>query len=204
MQNTVIWNIVPTNQPTVLRNCPKCGIHSEYVCSGNFRVNANQSLLDVWLIYQCKKCNNTWNMEILSRVPASSIDKELYSKFLSNDADLARKYAFDIGLHTKNKSVLSYDNISYEIMEEIISGDEKSNDAVSNASARNNLLKQNATIQILSEYPLDIRLDRILSLQFGISREQVKKLGKSGRIIGDGAKDITKAKIKNNMLITIT
>jgi hypothetical protein len=188
MQNTYIWKVIPSNQPTVIRNCPKCGNHSEYESSQNFRVNANQNLIDVWLIYQCEKCKSTWNMEILSRMNSGEIDKNLYLKFLENDQKLARQYAFDIAVHTKNRSNLSFENITYDII-----GSE-----ISFIGQNDNFL-----IEFVCEYPLDIRLDRILSRQLGISREQIKKLGKSGEISGEGIKDIAKVKIRNGMVISI-
>lgn len=188
MQNTYIWNIIPTTPPTVLRSCPRCKCSCEYESSGNFRVNANQNHIDVWLIYQCKKCNYTWNMEILSRVNPNTIEKELYQKLLRNDKELARRYAFDVAAHGRNKSVLCYDKISYDIIGNNIPISE---------------LKEAVRIKLVCDYPLDIRLDKIISKQLGISREQVKRLGSSGSISGDNIKDIGKAKVKNGMLLSI-
>ena len=116
MQNTYIWRVIPSNQPVVIRNCPKCGSHCEYESTGNFRVNANQNNIDIWLIYQCNKCKSTWNMEILSRINSNSIDKELYIKYQKNDQELARNYAFDIVTHNRNKSKLCYENITYDVL----------------------------------------------------------------------------------------
>jgi hypothetical protein len=188
MQNTYIWKVIPSNQPTVIRYCPKCGSLSEYESSQNFRVNANQNLIDIWLIYQCEKCKSTWNMEILSRMNSGVIEKDLYLKFLKNDQELARQYAFDIAVHTKNRSNLSFANIIYDIIGSKISLTSQ---------------KENFLIEFACEYPLDIRLDRILSRQLGISREQIKKLGKAGKISGEGNKDITKVKLRNGMVISI-
>jgi hypothetical protein len=125
-------------------------------------------------------------MDILSRINSGAIEKELYLKFLKNDLELARQYAFDIAVHTNNRSTLSYENINYDILGNkvpIISQDEC------------------FQIELLCEYPLDIRLDKILSRQLGISREQIKKLGSAGKIYCTEIKDITKAKIKNGMVI---
>lgn len=186
MQKTKRWNVVPMTGPTVIRNCPKCGNNSEYVSSNNFRVNANQNYLDVWLIYQCNKCKSTWNMEILSRVNPKSIPKDLYSKFLSNDIELAMKYAFDVGIHGKNKVDLSYRNISY-----VIKGEELGLDELINSER----------VEISCDYPLDIRMDKILSSKLGVSREKIKKMCNTGYIIGDGIKNISKEKVKNGMLL---
>jgi hypothetical protein len=188
MQNTnkYQWKVVPSNQPTVIRSCPKCGGHSEYENSGNFRVNANQSQIDVWLIYQCKKCKNTWNMEILSRVHSGSIEKELYLKFLNNDSDLARQYAFDTVAHSRNHSVLNFENMNFDIVGDCFSPSQ---------------LKEELLVELVCEHPMDIRLDKILCRQLGLPRVQIKKMSNEGRITGDGIKDITKARVRNGLKI---
>lgn len=186
MLNTYTWKVVPSSQPVVVRSCPKCGGHSEFESSGNFRVNANKNHLDVWMIYQCRKCKSTWNMEILSRVNPNSIDKELYLKFLRNDKELAKQYAFDISLHNSNGSDINYAHLPYDIIPEagILPSP-----------------KESFQLELVCEYPLDIRLDKLLSLKLNISREKVRKMCKAGQITGKGIKDIGKAKLKSNLLI---
>lgn len=188
MQNTYQWRIIPQNLPTVLKNCEKCGNHSEFECSQNFRINANQSNIDIWLIYQCKKCKTTWNMEIESRIHAGTIDKELYSKYLQNDHALAEQYAFDVSAHNRNKSELNYDNISYSVIGENV-----------------NLYQTSETVHIkfVCDVPMEVRVDKILSNKLGVSREIIKKMIREGSILGEGIKDIAKAKAKNGMIITI-
>lgn len=188
MKNIYVWKVTPSETPSVIRSCPKCGNNSEYECSGNFRVNANQSRIDVWLIYQCKKCKSTWNMEILSRVNRKTIEKELYQKFLNNNLELAKQYAFDAATHRKNKSVPQYDNIHYEI-----TGDELSLVGLSDE----------VLMRLSCDYPLDIRLDKIISQKLGISREHLKKMILSGRISSDQIQDIGRARLKDGMLLHI-
>ena len=182
------WRLVPAGLPTVLRYCTKCGNESEFACSGNFRVNANQNNIDIWLIYQCQSCNTTWNMEILSRISSGRIDKELYHKCINNDRELAARYAFDTVLHSKNKSTLFYDNMTYDIL-----GDIPELSAV----------RGEITIEITSDYPVDIRLDRILGRQLGISRESIKRMTKNGSLYAEGIKDISKAKLKTGIMLHI-
>jgi len=188
MLKNIVWTIVPQSLPTVLRNCPKCGNSSEFENSGNFRVNANQNNIDVWLIYQCRKCKTTWNMDILSRVHSSTISKERYIKFMKNDSELAARYAFDAVIHSKNKSVLNYENISYQIFGEDIVPKE---------------ISDSIYIELKCDYPIEIRVDKIISKKLGVSRELIKELCKQGKIIGEGIKDIGKAKVKNGMVIVI-
>lgn len=188
MNNTYHWEITPTSWPVVIRSCPKCGHSSEYECSGNFRVNANHSAIDVWLIYQCNKCNSTWNMEIISRTNVKSIDKELYHKFLSNDKELAGYYAFDSATLSRNKAVINYDNINYDVTGDVIVYHK---------------LTQICQLDILCPFPFPLRLDRLLVKQLGLSREQIKQLSGIGKIINTTGKDITKTKMKNNLRLIL-
>lgn len=116
----------------------------------------------------------------------NQISKDLYLRFLANDPELARQYAFDAVCHSRNKSSLSYDHVEYEVSECLIPQE---------------ILTTGFRLELLCDYSLDIRLDRLLGRQFAVSREQIKKLGKSGKIKGEGLKDIGKAKLKNGTIL---
>ncbi|TGQ24417.1 DUF1062 domain-containing protein, partial [Mesorhizobium sp. M4B.F.Ca.ET.214.01.1.1] len=58
------WTIAPEIAPRPLINCNRCGGVKAYRCSGKFRVNANGKRIDVWLIYRCADCDNSWNFGI--------------------------------------------------------------------------------------------------------------------------------------------
>lgn len=79
----------------VYHRCAGCGGKREFINSGRFRVNANGNLLDVWLIFRCKKCKHTWNLAIYERVKLSRLAPGEYERFLENDPALARKYGND-------------------------------------------------------------------------------------------------------------
>lgn len=100
------WDVQRCNLPAVLRYCKKCKKKSEYICSGEFRVNAQKKALDIWLIYKCVHCNTTWNSTIYSRVSAQKLGAALLEKFHSNDKNLAAKYAMDISLLQRNGATL--------------------------------------------------------------------------------------------------
>ncbi|TGV94053.1 DUF1062 domain-containing protein, partial [Mesorhizobium sp. M2D.F.Ca.ET.145.01.1.1] len=61
------WTIAPKIAPRPLINCNRCGGVKAYRCSGKFRVNANGKRIDVWLIYRCVDCDNSWNFGIFER-----------------------------------------------------------------------------------------------------------------------------------------
>ena len=87
---------------TVIHRCRGCGKKMPFVSTRRFRVNANKNKLDVWLIYQCRKCRHTLNIPIYARVPPQKIPKELYEGFLANDEALACQYGADAALFKRN------------------------------------------------------------------------------------------------------
>ncbi len=188
MHNTYKWEIVPSTLPTIIRNCPKCGSSSVYECSNNFRVNANHNYIDVWLIYQCNKCNNTFNLDIFSRTFVKAIKKDLYQSFLANDKELAKYYAFDIATLVKNKVTVSYEQVSYEVR-----GD----------NLANRDLTSTCQVDILCPYPFELRLDRLLVRQLGLSRQQIKALIAEGNITSPNRIINTNQKIKNRLQLII-
>lgn len=172
------WVIKPKTTPIIIRNCSKCGPSSKFICSGNFRINANGKNMDVWLIYKCSKCDTTWNMEILSRVKPQQIDPLLYQSFAKNDFEAAMQYAFNQNVMNRNKAVVSYEEVSYIV--------EKSN-----------LNDPNYALEIVSQYDFGLRLDKLLGEELGLSRTKIKELFEMSRIISDEMKLTAKSKIKD-------
>ena len=82
----------------IIHKCGHCGRKMTFVSTRRFRVNANKNKLDVWLIYQCKKCKHTLTIPIYERVSPQKIPKELYEGFLANDEELAVHYGSDAAL----------------------------------------------------------------------------------------------------------
>lgn len=91
----IVWNIVPTALPEVVRHCSKCGDEGAFACSGKFRVNAQRRSLDIWLIYRCRACDTTWNARVYQHISPQSLSGDLLRRFTENDENLAREYALD-------------------------------------------------------------------------------------------------------------
>ena len=90
----------------VFHRCGGCGKKQEFVNSGRFRVNANGNIVDVWLIYRCKKCKHSWNLTIYERTKPKKIPMDLYELFLCNDEDTACQYGNNIEFLRKNNAEL--------------------------------------------------------------------------------------------------
>lgn len=188
MLNVIKWKVISKSDPCVQKNCSKCGGNAWFKNSNKFRVNANQSRLDVWLIYQCTKCKTTWNMEILSRVNPKEIPKDQYQKFLNNDKSLASFYACNAEIHKRYGVKLDYEGAGYSVEGEKL-----------DLSA----LQNKVMIEIECDKPIDIRVDKLLSMQLGLSREKIKSLIKQGVLCSQGESKLWHAKPGNKLCIDV-
>lgn len=180
------WDIIPDNKPKVIRNCPKCGKRTLFLNTEKFRVNANKNLIDIWLIYQCSKCKSTWNMTLYERIKPRDINHEVYEKFLANDKELVDIYGFDISLHNRNKAELLWDSIGYHVNSQELEFSEKENEQ---------------EIKISCKYPIQLRVDKLLSQQLNVSRSQIKKFYQNGLIYSLQEEKLLNSKVKDGMKI---
>lgn len=156
--------IVPEQSFAVLRSCSGCGTRTRFVNTKRFRVNANKSRLDVWLIYQCAACKHTLNLTIYERQRADQIPPEEYHKFLSNDEALAEEWGRNISFFMKNRAEIDEKSLTYHL-----------------EKLRNETLQSPQEVMILhNPYHLKIRPERLASEVLGISRSGIKKLLEAG------------------------
>ncbi|AKH65861.1 hypothetical protein VY86_12630 [Photorhabdus thracensis] len=151
-----------------------------------FRVNAQKKVLDVWSIYKCEKCDYTWNIDIFSRINVNKLDGDLYERFLHNDQDEIRRYAFDYRILAKNRAELGGSP------DFIIEGKELQDMAQTLA----------AQITVQLEYPIPVRLISILTKKLSLSRSRVTNLVNQGAIQGVTTIELNK-KLKRNIILSI-
>lgn len=179
----IIWDIQYSTPPTVLRYCKKCGKKSEFICSGEFRVNAQQKTLDIWLIYKCVQCNTTWNSTIYSRISPQRLGVTLLERFHSNDEILALQYAMDISLLQKNGAEIKIP--TYQVVGEDVS------------------LAEEVNIKIQSQYILPLKISSILRTKLGISQREFDLLLSNNQIQSNKEKDLRKGKLTSEIIISI-
>jgi len=165
MQSQLVWKVIPTCPPCVVRRCEQCGRPRSFGCSEKFRVNANQKKLDAWLIYKCEACEATWNCALFSCIGPRSIDPDLFERLQHNDQRTAWAYAFDYALLKRNGVVVDT-SIAYSVVGEEIDCQTPPQGQV--------------TIVLTSEYRLPVRLDTLLSHRLGLTRSQLEALVDSG------------------------
>ena len=207
------WELNPINLPIIRRNCPKCNEKSSYINTERFRVNANKSNIDVWLIYQCEKCKSTWNMTIYERIKPYDINKDEYEKFLSNDKELAREYAFDLSIYSKNKAEVILEDVNYKLIQKELEayytcetptpkGIEVSNSRKKQVFG--SLLNENEFVIFIDcKYPIELRVDKLLSDKLGVSRSQIKSMHEKGLILIKDDKNSLNAKVRDKMEIHV-
>ncbi len=165
----VDWKLVPLRPPTVLRRCPRCNSHKDFLSSGKFRINGHGRRLDVWLIYKCSYCEQTWNCTILSRVTPESIGKKLLTAFEDNDEETSWRYAFDRELMKRNGSEMALE-FDYRV-----DGPEVSLDALPAG--------ETLELAIGLDYPMNhVRTDSFIGDRLGLSHRQLEGLFARGQL----------------------
>ena len=163
------YEIVPRESLSIIRNCSGCGKKSTFKNTKRFRVNANGNRLDVWLIYQCDKCKHTYNLALYERAKVSSLPKNEYQCFLSNDEQLAEMYGRNYQLFKRNRAEIDLESISYQYVR--LKG-------ISDGMKH----EQPVEIVIQNPYGLKIRSEKQIAEVLSISRSQVKKMTELGDI----------------------
>ncbi len=170
---------MPGTAPRPLINCNRCGTVKAYRCSGKFRVNANGKRIDVWLIYRCIDCDNSWNFGIFERCNRRDIEPTLLAALENNDPALARRHAFDVvALRNQVGRIEEFSDV---------------------AVRKQRLSDKGETVTTLEirlalEMPTSLRLDRLLSNELGISRSRLQALEEKRLlvVVPDSAKALRK------------
>jgi len=180
---TITWEIIPLSLPHIKRTCPKCGQHSNYINSEKFRVNANKKSLDIWLIYHCEKCKSTYNLTLFERIHPKTIKPETLEQFMTNSTDLIRSFAFNKKVHLQNKVSLQIESLPFEVVGESLDFN-LSNDLI-----------------IKCPYGLGLRIDKVLSQKLGVSRDTIKKLYNTQKLLTPNNDKAIRTKIKSECII---
>lgn len=138
-----------------------------FACSMKFRTNAQKKRLDVWLIYRCAGCAATWNLPIYERVPAGDIPPAEFQAIARNDPALAARHAFDrerVARHGGRAATSS------KIAVRKLRQDGGEGDALS------------VQISLALAMPCQMRLDRLLSRELGVTRSQLGALHDRGAL----------------------
>jgi hypothetical protein len=94
--------VTSTAAPTIRWRCPTCHRPEDFATSERFRANANGKLVDIWLVYRCRRCDATKNLTVVERTPVRKVSPGLLRAAEHNDAATARRLARDLDLLRRN------------------------------------------------------------------------------------------------------
>ena len=102
------WVVRRTRLPLLSLRCVECRSESATVGEGRFRVNANGSLLDVWLLVSCVSCDRTSKLTVHERAPVRSFDPAELGGYHANDPELVASTLLDPLLARRNHVTLDW------------------------------------------------------------------------------------------------
>ncbi len=149
-----VWKVIALHTPHVIRHCPRCDTRQAFLSSDRFRVNAHKQRLDVWLIYRCQLCEQTWNLPVHERLSPTAIGAVALDRYHANDQAAAWEVAFD-RYRFARLSVDARFETDYRVERP-------------QAGA--------AIIRLQLVHPCRVRLDRLLASELGVSRADVRDL----------------------------
>jgi len=189
----ILWEILPTEAPLYVKKCSKCKVSNHFYCSGKFRMNNQKKNSDVWLIYKCTECDNTFNVTILSRIKPHLIDGDIYEKFIGNDLDTALKLSLSQEIIDKNHIQVKYDSIEYVI---------KTNTDI---SLNDMIFMEEDTIEIKLIYPINLhlKLSKIIREKMGVSLSKLETMLEREIISIDPFDNLKREKLKDKTTIKI-
>jgi hypothetical protein len=156
----VRWTISPKTSPQPWIACSGCGRFRPFRSSGKVRLNANGKRLDAWLVYKCIDCDKTWNRTLFERRTVQDLSPSTLEALQRSDPDWVRAQEFDLdGLKRNAKRIEEPPdaNIWKEMVQE---------------AKHWGLLE----IEISVEFPVNLRLDRLLASELAISRSRLQAL----------------------------
>ena len=162
----VRWTLTPKTSPQPWIACSGCRSPKLFRSSGKIRLNANGKRLDAWLVYKCIDCDKTWNRTLFERQTVHGLAPSTLEALQRSDPDWVRAREFDLdGLRRIVKRI--------EEPPDIVTRKE----AVRAAGDWTVL-----EIEIVAEFPVNARLDRLLASELAISRSRLQAFRGGGRL----------------------
>jgi len=176
------WRIRPLELPRPWRYCASCATARTFVCSERFRVNANKKSLDVWLNYRCESCENVWKLPLFERRTVNELGA-MFAEFARHDRELVWKYAFDLA--RLRPHVIKVDtDVRIAVERTALACDVQS--------------PEHCCIHFDVPFPCDVRLDRLLAAELGISRSSL------GRSVSPEHRDALRKRVRDGQAVDLT
>ncbi|MEP1571395.1 DUF1062 domain-containing protein [Roseibium album] len=164
--SSVEWTVLTTESPQIKHPCRRCGAISSFASTGKFRLNANGSRLDAWLIYKCLACDNRWNLSLFERRPVGNIPRDLLVSLQENDVSLAHRIASNP--LANSACVASGHGPEFSITKRL--------------QVRTSENGSQSNLTILNPHKCPVRMDKVLAQGLSLSRGVVHELAEEGAI----------------------
>jgi len=189
----ITWEVLPIEAPLYIKKCSKCKDSNHFYCSNKFRMNNQKKNSDVWLIYKCIECDNTFNITVHSRIKTHLLDKDLHEKYMNNDADAALRLSLDTDVISKNHIQVDYNSIKYEIK------------ASQQITLNELIFLDEEWIHINISYPfnLNLRLSGLIRKYFDISLNELSRMMEESIFSISNTENWKRDRLKDNTVITI-
>ena len=132
-------------------------------------MNANGKLLDVWMLICCELCGRTSKIPVHERIHVQSLESERRLMFENNSPAMVRHLAMDGALAGKAAYRLDWSG-TWELKTDMPFYDLEGEDPPP------------LEVVVRFELPAPIRVEKLLTAGFGLSRSAMRGMVDSGRI----------------------
>ncbi|MFD9888292.1 DUF1062 domain-containing protein [Amycolatopsis sp. NPDC059027] len=163
-----LWLVRELGLPAIVKACVSCR-STRHRPTGKFRVNASGKLLDVWMLICCALCGRTSKIPIHERIHVQTLEHTRLLMFENNDPAMVRQLVMDAALAAKSAYRLDWsgtwkletDLPFYELQPEN---------------------PEPLAVFVRFELPAPIRVEKLLTTGFDLSRSVVRDMVASGRL----------------------
>jgi len=159
-----LWTVKELGLPAVVKACVSCR-STRHRPTGKIRVNASGKLLDVWLLIGCELCDRTSKIPVHERVHVSALDHERLVRFENNDPAVVRELAMDPSLSGHRLDWSGTWELETDMPFHDIEND-----------------PEPLAVIVRFELPAPVRVEKLLTAGFGLSRSAVRRLVDERRI----------------------
>ncbi|WP_431923463.1 DUF1062 domain-containing protein [Micromonospora wenchangensis] len=163
-----LWVVSERALPTIVRSCVSCR-STRHRPTGKIRVNANHKLLDVWLLIGCELCGRTSKIPVHERVTVRALDRDRLLMFENNDPAVVRQLTMDATLAHRAGHQLDWTG-TWRLDTDLPFYDLQRADAPP------------LEVIVRFELPAPVRVGKLLTAGFGLSRSALRGMVDSGRI----------------------
>lgn len=163
-----LWVVRELGLPAIVKTCVSCRTARHHP-TGKFRVNASGKLLDVWMLIGCEQCDRTSKIPLYERIHVQALDHERLLRFEANDPATVRQLAMDTALAGRAGHQLDWTG-TWELETDLPFYELDREDPLP------------LEVVVRFELPAPIRVIKLLTTGFGLSRSAVRGMVDAGRI----------------------